>query len=202
MTTKMRCGAWATVFIVVCTCRGAAQAFPAATDDPLQTIRIQVWGDTVTAFTTKTDGYAELRDRLESGLPALTVTDDPRQIRRWQRSLADGIRLARRGARRGDFFTASTGVQFRLVLAGIMNPSLWAVIMDENPGRFGHDIDGTYPDGKTFSTVPSTVLARLPQLPEDLQFRFIGPDLILYDVKANTIVDRLPKAIRCSRCDD
>ena len=198
----MRCGAWATVFIVVFACPGAAQVFPAAIDDRIPTIRIQVWGDTVTAFTTKTNGYAELRDRLESGLPALTVTDDPRQIRRWQRSLADGIRLARRGARRGDFFTASTGVQFRLVLAGIMNPSLWAVIMDENPGKFGHDIDEEYPEGKPFSTVPSIVLTRLPQLPEDVQFRFIGRDLILYDAKADTIIDRLPQAIRCVHCDD
>jgi hypothetical protein len=202
MTTTMRCGAWATVFTVVFACRGAAQVLPAAIDDRIPTIRIQVWGDTVTEFTTKTNGYVEQRGRLESGLPALTVTDDPRQIRRWQRSLADGIRLARRGARRGDFFTASTSVQFRLVLAGIMNPSLWAVIMDENPGKFGHDIDEAYPEGKTFATVPTIVLARLPQLPDDVQFRFIGPDLILYDAKADTIIDRLPQAIQCVRCDD
>lgn len=190
------------MFTVLFTCRGAAQVFPVAIDDRIPTIRIQVWGDTVTEFTTKTSGYAELRGRLESGLPALTVTDDPRQIRRWQRSLADGIRIARSGARRGDFFTAATSVQFRLVLAGIMNPSLWAVIMDDNPGKFRHDIDEAYPEGRPFSTVPSIVLARLPQLPDDVQFRFIGPDLILYDVKANTIIDRLPQAIRCVHCDD
>ena len=83
-----------------------------------------------------------------------------------------------------------------------MNPSLWAVIMDDNPGTFGHDIDEEYPEGKPFSTVPSIVLTRLPQLPEDVQFRFIGRDLILYDAKADTIIDRLPRAIQCAGCDN
>jgi hypothetical protein len=101
----------------------------------------------------------------------------------------------------GEFFTATTTAQFQLVLAGIMNARMWAVIMDENPGTFGNDVDGTYPDGKTFSTVPGLVLAQLPELPNDIQFRFVGRDLILYDVRANTIIDRMPDAIRCTNCD-
>ena len=62
----------------------------------------------------------------------------------------------------GEFFTAAISAQFQLVLAGLMDARMWAVIMDENPGAFRHDIDGTYPDGKTFSTVPGLVLAQLP----------------------------------------
>ena len=88
------------------------------------------------------------------------------------------------------------------MLASIMDARTWAVIMDDNPGTFGHDIDGEYPDGKPLSTMPGVLLARLPELPDDIQFRFVGRDLILYDVRANTIIDRIPDAIRCSRCDD
>jgi hypothetical protein len=73
--------------------------------------------------------------------------------------------------------------------------------MDENPGAFGHDIGGPYADGKTFATMPGLLLAQLPELPDDIQFRFVGRHLILYDVRANTIIDRMPDAIRCTNCD-
>jgi len=105
------------------------------------------------------------------------------------------------GAVQGEFFTAATRAHFQLVLALIMDARMWAVIMDENPGAFEHDIDGAYPDGKTFATMPGLLLAQLPGLPDDIQYRFVGRHLILYDVRANTIIDRMPDAIRCIHCD-
>jgi hypothetical protein len=44
-------------------------------------------------------------------------------------------------------------------------------------------------------TVPPNVLANLPQLPEDLEYRILGRDLILRDVHANLIVDFVPRII-------
>ena len=38
-------------------------------------------------------------------------------------------------------------------------------------------------------TFPPNLLKELHQLPDDLEYRFVGRDLILRDVKANTIVD-------------
>jgi hypothetical protein len=49
-------------------------------------------------------------------------------------------------------------------------------------------------------TVPPNILARLPILPDDLQYRFVGPHLILHDTRANLILDRIPYAIRCADC--
>jgi hypothetical protein len=180
---------------------GIAQTSSLTIDERTPVFRVEIWADTVADFTNRVSAYSELRSRLESRLPAVTVTDDVGQLRRGRRSLGQAIRDARPGAVQGEFFTATTSAQFQLVLAGIMDAKMWAVIMDENPGTFGHDIDGTYPDGKTFSTVPGLVLAQLPELPNDIQFRFVGRDLILYDVRANTIIDRMPDAIRCTKCD-
>ena len=42
----------------------------------------------------------------------------------------------------------------------------------------------------------AVLLANLPKLPEDLEYRIIGHTLILRDVHANIIVDYLPKAIQ------
>ena len=45
------------------------------------------------------------------------------------------------------------------------------------------------------TTVPPQVLAALPKLPEDLEYRFIGDRLILHDIHAHTIVDLIDDAI-------
>ena len=179
---------------------GSAQTVVATTAVP--DFQLQVWGDPVTSFTTRVNGYSDLRARLESHLPPVTITHDTRQIRRGQRSLAKAIRLARPGAMQGEFFTTGAGAEFKQALGVVMTAPICAVIMDDNPGAFRHRIDGTYPEGKTLSTMPGVVLARLPRLPDDIEFRFLGRHLILHDVRANTIIDRLPFAIVAAGCDD
>jgi hypothetical protein len=39
-------------------------------------------------------------------------------------------------------------------------------------------------------------MAALPPLPPELQYRFVGRDLILWDIHSGLIVDFLPDAIR------
>ena len=199
--SELKTAVIAVVLTISQPCAGGAQTSFAVPDDLVPVFRAEVWADTVTDFTTRVTAYSELRRRLESQLPAATVTDDVRQIRRGRRTLAGAIRVARSGAVQGELFTAATSAQFQLVLARVMDARMWAAIMDENPGTFGHDVDGAYPDGKTFSTMPGLLLAELPGLPDDIQFRFVGRRLILYDVRANTIMDWMPDAIRCTSCD-
>jgi len=66
---------------------------------------VQVWGYIVGDFSTRVRSYFELRSKLEKGLPLLTVTDDPAEIRRAVRALARQIRVARGEAKQGDIFT-------------------------------------------------------------------------------------------------
>ena len=49
--------------------------------------------------------------------------------------------------------------------------------------------------------MPGTILAALPALPDDVEYRFLGRHLILLDIRANVILDRIPYAIRCVDCD-
>lgn len=163
-------------------------------------IRVQVWGYIVADFSTRVWGYFELRSELEKGLPALTVTDDPAEIRRAIRARAKRIRVARAGAREGDMFTPAISSEFRKALILEMDANTWAAIMDDNPGEFSHQINGTYPEGKPFSTVPPNILAALPRLPEDIEYRFLGRHLILLDTRANLILDRIPFAIQLPDC--
>ena len=50
--------------------------------------------------------------------------------------------------------------------------------------------------------MPPNILARLPSLPDDIQYRFLGRHLILLDTRASVILDRIPYAIQCADCDE
>lgn len=161
--------------------------------------RIQVWGDLESDFGSLVSSYYKLRGRLEKGLPALTVTDDPAAIGAAQLGLANKIRLARAGATEGEIFTAAVSVTFKKLLVLEVDEGTLAAVLDDNPGEFAHPINGTYPDGKPFATMPVNILAALPRLPADLEYRFTGHHLILVDTRANVILDRIPCAIDCAR---
>ena len=106
--------------------------------------------------------------------------------------------MARAESKQGDIFTPAISVEFRKALLLEMNANTWAAIMDDNPGEFSHQINGSYPEGKPLSTVPPNILAVLPRLPDDIQYRFLGRHLILFDTRARVILDRIPYAIQCA----
>jgi hypothetical protein len=56
-------------------------------------------------------------------------------------------------------------------------------------------VNEPYPDRFPFSMVPPRVLCSLPELPEELQFRFWDRSLILWDYHANLVIDVLADAI-------
>src|SRR5882762_7920155 len=152
-------------------------------------------------FNTRMRTYVALRSELEKGLPILTVTENRAETMRTDRALVQRIRVARAKARQGDIFTPAIGVEFRKALLREMNAHTWKVIMDDNPGDFEAQINGAYPEGKPLSTVPPNMLAVLPRLPEDIEYRFVGRHLILLDTRAMVILDRIPYAIACSYSD-
>ncbi len=69
---------------------------------------------------------------------------------------------------------------------------------DIPPGTLA-DVNATYPPALPLATFPASLLAALPPLPEDIEYRFVGRHLILRDVKANIIVDVLPNVLPGAR---
>ena len=97
----------------------------------------------------------------------------------------------------GSFVPESQAVFKRLlarVFGGGDGPALKASIMDENPGIPALAVNERYPDAVPLSTIPPQVLQGLPKLPEEMEFRFIGNDLILMDVHAHIIADFIRNA--------
>jgi hypothetical protein len=187
----------ATALILVIASTGHPQTPTTKGGADMPTFSVQVWGDIAADFSTRIWSYVELRSKLEKGLPALRVTDDPAEIRRTVLALAREIRIARERAIQGEIFTPTITVVFRKVLLVEMSANTRAAIMDDNPGEFSHRINGIYPKRKPLSTVPPNILAALPRLPDDIQYRFVGRHLVLHDTRANLILDRIPCAIQC-----
>lgn len=173
----------------------------AATQVPGQApdFKVEVWGDALTDFSARLSAYAELREKLQQGLPPLVVTAKPEEILIAEEALAARIRRARAGARRGDIFTRKIRGAFKRVLAGTITPGMCEAIRDDNPGEFFYAVNGTYPKREPHSTVPPSILGVLPRLPDDVMYRFLDRDLILHDTRANVILDRIDDAIKCKR---
>lgn len=186
----------ATMVIALLTLGAYAQS-PAPQTRDTADFKIQVWGIASADFDARMLIYAELRANLQQGLPALRLTDDPREILKAEHALAERIRAVRSGAHGGEIFTLEISAAFKHALVLETRPSTCASILDDNPGEFSFSINDTYPKRQPLSTVPPGILMLLPRLPADVECRFLGRHLILHDTRANVILDRLPDAIDC-----
>ncbi len=146
------------------------------------------------------DAYMAIHARFEKDHPEAKTADTPEKIREARRALAAKIRAERRNPRQGDIFNPEVRTVFRRrlrrELEGPQGPDITLVLNDESAKWFPPRVHAEYPEGWPVTTVPQAILAVLPKLPEDLEYRFVGNDLILHDVHANLIVDFIKNAIR------
>ena len=153
-------------------------------------------------FKKRIDAYMELHNKLEKEAPPLKETKDPAKIKASQDVLAMKIREARKDAKQGDIFTPEIRQLFRrLMYPEVKGPDgreTKAAITEES-----HElkavplkVNAQYPDNAPLMTVPPNILAALPKLPEDLEYRFVNRNMILLDTHANLIVDFVPNAIQ------
>ncbi|HSC27444.1 MAG TPA: hypothetical protein VLD67_09230 [Vicinamibacterales bacterium] len=149
-------------------------------------------------FTARVDDYVKLHRDLEGPVPTVRVSSDPAEIRAAMTALADKIREARPHAKQGDFFTADIVTLFRRLIregCGGQYKKLLEAVRDEAPPMATPEVNGRWPDEAPMTMMPPGVLCNLPQLPDELEYRFVSRDLVLRDMHANLIVDVLVRAI-------
>ena len=147
----------------------------------------------IAAFEAHIKNYMELHEKLEASLPRLAKKHTPEQLEKSKSALGDLIRAARKDSKPGEFFTPGiTALVKRILAVVVAGPDGKAVkssIMDENPGVPKLVLNERYPSSIPLSTMPPQVLKPLPELHEDLEYRFIGRRLILLDTEADIILD-------------
>jgi hypothetical protein len=151
-------------------------------------------------FNKRIEAYTKLRKKLKGEAPPMKETEDPAKIKASQDALAANIREARKDAKPGEIFTPEIRAKFRELmypeLKGAEGKATKAAIKEDAPAGVKFKVNATYPEAQALPTMPPNLLANLPQLPEDLEYRIIGKHLILRDVHANLIVDYIPNAIQ------
>jgi hypothetical protein len=161
----------------------------------------------VKGFLGRVDGYLKVRKAAAEGVAALKPKAKPEEIAARETALAQAIRAKRSDAKQGD------------LLSEDVKPVILAVLRSEIKGRRNRDtresikegnprnekapgevepaiaVNAIYPKNAPLSTVPPSLLLRLPKLPPVLEYRFVGRTLILRDQEANLIVDFIKEAV-------
>jgi hypothetical protein len=154
-------------------------------------------------FNDRVTKYVKLHKSTARDVPALKRTTDPAQISAREEALASAIRQARPQAKAGDiFFPEARELILRIIRRESKGPEgarVRAAIKEGNPKSEGSPVrlgaNAIYPDGAPLSLVPPGLLLKLPQLPKEVDYRFVGRHLILRDATANIIADYILDAV-------
>lgn len=157
-------------------------------------------------FKRKVNEYVALRQEKIAHLPALPKKATPEQITKYEADLATELRTARVNCKEGDVFVAEVQPLFREILKAQLSGSARQAVRDVarqgNP-KIGKEagaanlvvrVNAVYPKNAPLSTVPASLLSRLPTLPETIQYRFVGQTLVLWDSSSRLIIDYIKGA--------
>ena len=155
--------------------------------------------DALRDFGKRVAEYRKLNKLIDGKLPQLKPTDSESKIKEHQTELAKGIREARKDAAQGDIFIPAIANEFKRLIAmtmrGARDTRIRQSLSSGEPVHLQLHVNEEYPNTVPVQSTPPTLLLNLPQLPPELDYRIVGHDLLLRDVKANLVVDLIPGAI-------
>ena len=161
-------------------------------------------------FEERLEAYTKLRKTATEKVPPIEKKTTPEQIHERELLLAEAIRKARPDAKVGDILAPDIKPIINSILRnkmqGPQGKKARATIKEGNPKNEKAPgevepvlkVNAEYPKNSPLSTVPPSLLLRLPKLPKDIEYRFVGRTLILRDREANIIVDYMKEAVPTS----
>ena len=146
-------------------------------------------------FQSRLQKYVELRQQLAAKLKPLSPTPNAADLAARQESLAAALRTVRNDARQGDTIPPAVAELIRRLVVADFNrrpPAAKRAVFVEVPERVRPAVNKTLPDAVALATVPPLLLNELPRLPDNLQYRFIGRDVVLLDGDTRLMIDYIP----------
>jgi hypothetical protein len=156
--------------------------------------------EAIAEFQTAVDGYLSVRWRAVRALPPLRPTAKIQEIVEVIDLQVRAIRMAREDARQGDIFRPRVVPVIRAVITdtlreqGLTVAELLAEMRADAPSGRRPQVNDRFPWLRG-TAMPVCLLAALPPLPYELQYRFVDRDLVLLDLDLGLIVDVLPDAL-------
>ena len=150
-------------------------------------------------FENNVKDYVKLRNKVREQAPKLSKDSTPEQIHAYRTTLEELQRNARKGAKRGDLFTPEIANFIRRTLKNEFQGRDRKEIRDI---AFETELKGVvlrvnypYAASAELSEMPATLLAKLPHVPKEVRYRFVGRNMILVDRESNVIIDFMPEAL-------
>lgn len=154
---------------------------------------------TVAAFEKRVKNYSALRERVEGRLPKLSKDATPEQIETHKKSFQDAVRAARAGAKPGQLFTPDAAAFIRAAIKeefkGRERAELRETVFEAETKGVPLRVNYPYPESKELLDMPPTLLLRLPTLPKQVRYRFVGGNMLLVDRENGLIIDYMTNAV-------
>ena len=152
------------------------------------------------AFEKRVKEYAKLRENLEEQMPKLSTEAKPEEIQTHKQQFQDRVRVARAGAKHGEIFTPEAQALIRRIIKDEFKGKERAefretVLKDAEIKAVPLRVNYPYPEAAELLEMPATLLLRLPQLPKQVRYRFVGRNFLLVDRENGLIVDYMTNAL-------
>ena len=153
-------------------------------------------------FNRRLEHYIKTQRALLKDSP---ISEDaaPAQIKARQDRLIAQLRAIRKDAKQGDIFAPPVAALLkRLMYPEVKGPErkeTKQALLEEDgeKAEVWLRVNTRWPDSEPLTTAPANLLANLPQLPPEVEYRIPNTrHLVLRDVDANMIVDFIYNAIR------
>ena len=150
-------------------------------------------------FHAEIEKYLEVRRGLLDEVPGPKAESTAVELNNASDALAAAIRRRRPDTKPGAIFTPTIAEALRrrisaAVRAANLEPVL-AGIDDEGVGIARPSVYLRFPAAAQLATMPPSLLAALPELPKELEYRIVGTYLVLRDIDAALVLDFIPGAV-------
>ena len=143
--------------------------------------------------------YLQVREKVRSQLPPLSKDSTPEQIDSYQKRFVEGLRTARGYAKPGYAFTPAVADYIRTIIRtefkGTDRAEIRQTILEADTTGVPLRVNYPYPETKELTQIPPTLLLKLPQLPKEVKYRFVGRHMLLVYTDNGLIVDYMTNAL-------
>jgi len=151
------------------------------------------------AFDRHVKDYLKQRERVNAKLPALSKGATPEQIDAYQKRFMESLRAMRAGTKPGYIFNRQTAEYFRTIIKTEVpsgdKAEIRKTILEADTKGVPLKVNYPYPETKELTQIPPTLLLKLPELPKEVKYRYVGRHLLLVDTDNNLIIDYMLDAL-------